>query len=311
MVVTNHLLGGTLSGVFRMNGGFGVDIFFVLSGFLMIHTLNNQKTPITFFISRVRRIYPLYIILSIPLILTSIKIEDYLMIIGNLLLLPGINNPDYHLANSPAWTLVYEMIFYCIFSISLIFSRNKIVTCAIVCIAIISSVITIHGYQRLGWVNLGYILSDPLMLNFAAGCAIAAAYGFTRQITIPKIISVISVVLLMRIALVELSHLERIYKYGIPAMLIIFIAVHTDILNGSIAAIFRKIGDASYSIYLSHTYVAMMFHDMKDLNNNWFVTLYSSQILVIVSVLFGFFVYHSIEKPVDLKLRRITHRLGL
>lgn len=49
MVVTNHFLGGTLSGIFRMNGGFGVDIFFVLSGFLMIHTLNHHKTPFIFF----------------------------------------------------------------------------------------------------------------------------------------------------------------------------------------------------------------------------------------------------------------------
>lgn len=304
MVVTNHFLGGTLSGIFRMNGGFGVDIFFVLSGFLMIHTLNHHKTPFNFFISRVRRIYPLYITLSFPLIITTFMIKDYSTILCNLFLLPGLNNPEYHLANSPAWTLVYEMIFYFIFSISLIFSKNKVVTCILVCTAIISCVATINGYQRMGWVNLGYILSDPLMLNFAAGCAIAAAYGLTKQLTIPKVISVVSILLLMRIALVDLSHLERVYKFGIPAILIIFIAVHTEMLNGNIADALRKIGDASYSIYLSHTYVAMMFHDIKDLNNNWFVTLYSSQLLVVSSILFGIFIYKSIEKPIDDRLRK-------
>lgn len=36
MVVTNHFLGGTVGGIFKYNGGFGVDIFFVISGFLMI-----------------------------------------------------------------------------------------------------------------------------------------------------------------------------------------------------------------------------------------------------------------------------------
>lgn len=304
MVVTNHFLSGTLSGIFRINGGFGVDIFFVLSGFLMIHTLNHNKTPFNFFLSRVRRIYPLYIIMSIPLIITTFKVKEYSIIVGNLLLLPGINNPEYHLANSPAWTLVYEMIFYFIFSISLFFSKNKITTCFIVLFSIIACTITVSGYQRMGWVNLGYILSDPLMLNFSAGCIIAAAFDCTKKITINKIMSLILITLLIRLALIDLSNLERIYKYGIPAVLIIFITVHTESFNGLIAKLLRKIGDASYSIYLSHAYVVIMYHSIKDLNNNWLVNLYSSQLLVIVSVFFGLFIYQSIEKPLYIRLRK-------
>lgn len=303
LVVTNHFLSGTVAGVFRYNGGLGVDIFFVLSGFLMIHTLTHHKTPTNFFLSRVKRIYPLYVILSIPLILSLIPLKESYHFIGNILLLPGFNDPNYKLANSPAWTLVYEMIFYVIFSIALIFSRKKAWACLIVCTTILISVLFTGEHQRFGWVNFGFIMGDSLMLNFAAGCIIALIYEKINNLNLNAMLFIVLSILIFRLALVELDGNLRIIKFGLPAMALIVIAIACSSYNGIFSETLKIIGDASYSIYLSHIYLTFVFHDMKDLNNNWWITLYSSYLFVVASALLGIFIYKSIEKPINNHLK--------
>ncbi|EPN9538703.1 acyltransferase family protein [Cronobacter malonaticus] len=308
MVVTNHFLGGTVGGIFKYNGGFGVDIFFVISGFLMIYTQRDDKNPVSFFTSRVRRIYPLYIILSVPLIFTTFPLERMLAIIGNLLLLPGLNFPNYHMANDPAWTLVYEMIFYAMFSVALIFSRKPVIVCIITCLIIISCLTFVEGQNRLGWVNLGYILTDKLMLNFAAGCVLAIAFKYV-SIRIPFLLGVIIVITMCYLALKLLTPMDRFYKYGMPSIVIVAVALITKTGSGLIYQCFHKIGDASYSIYLSHVYLIILFKEfITTNNNNWFILYYSSFAFVILSVIFGVYVCKIIEKPIDMRLRMIKKR---
>ncbi|EOL8936937.1 acyltransferase family protein [Cronobacter dublinensis] len=308
MVVTNHFLGGTVGGIFKYNGGFGVDIFFVISGFLMIYTQRDDKTPVSFFMSRVRRIYPLYIILSIPLIFITFPLERMLAIVGNLLLLPGLNFPDYHMANDPAWTLVYEMIFYAMFSVALIFSRKPVIVCVITCSIIVLCLTFVEGQKRLGWVNLGYILTDKLMLNFAAGCVLAILFKYVR-FRIPFLLGIVITIGMCYLALKVLTPLDRFYKYGIPAIVIVAVALITKTGSGFIYQFFHKVGDASYSIYLSHVYLIILFKVfISTNNNNWFILYYSSFAFIIFSILFGMYVCKAIEKPIDEKLRMIKKR---
>ncbi|EOI3556395.1 acyltransferase family protein [Cronobacter dublinensis] len=303
MVVTNHFLGGTVGGIFKYNGGFGVDIFFVISGFLMIYTQRDDKNPVSFFVSRVRRIYPLYIILSIPLIFTTFPLERMLAIIGNLLLLPGLNFPNYHMANDPAWTLVYEMIFYAMFSVALIFSRKPVMVCVITCLIIIFCLTFVEGQKRLGWVNLRYILTDKLMLNFAAGCVLAILFKYVK-IRVNFILGLIIIVMLCFLALKILTPLDRFYKYGMPAIAIVAVSLITKSGSGTLYKIFHKIGDASYSIYLSHIYIIILFKKFVEINeNNWFILYYSSFVFICISIIFGLFVCRLIEKPLDNHLR--------
>ncbi len=308
MVVTNHFLSGTYAGIFKLNGGFGVDIFFVLSGFLMIHTLRPEKTPLNFFFSRVRRIYPLYIILSLPLILTTIALKDNYFFIGNILLLPGFGFEKYHMANGPAWTLVYEMIFYSIFTIALIFSKNKIITCAFVCIVIFICVYSISGHARMGWVNIGYILGDALMINFALGCILGCIYPMMKdRISIRFMVFFAIFILICYIALDTLSSYDRFFKFGIPALIIVLLATITQSGSGFVYNIFHKIGDASYSIYLSHIYITFIYHDFVKVNgNNWVISQYSSIAFAVASVIFGLFIHLAIEKTIDSRLRMIN-----
>lgn len=231
-----------------------------------------------------------------------------LAIIGNLLLLPGLNFPNYHMANDPAWTLVYEMIFYAMFSVALIFSRKPVIVCVITCSIIILCLNLVEGQKRLGWVNLGYILTDKLMLNFAAGCVLAILFKYVR-IRIPFLLGFVIVIAMCYLALILLTPLDRFYKYGIPSIVIVAVALITKTGSGLIYQYFHKIGDASYSIYLSHVYLIILFKEfIKTNNNNWFVLYYSSFAFVILSVIFGVYVCKIIEKPIDMRLRMIKKR---
>ncbi|NCH75025.1 acyltransferase family protein [Cronobacter sakazakii] len=84
MVVTNHLWGTVFGGIFKYNGGLGVDIFFVLSGFLMVFTQKETRGPIEFLSGRIFRIYPMYILVSLPLIIMMVEVNNPFKILSNL-----------------------------------------------------------------------------------------------------------------------------------------------------------------------------------------------------------------------------------
>ncbi|NHV88878.1 acyltransferase [Cronobacter dublinensis] len=310
MVVTSHFLSGTVGGIFKYNGGFGVDIFFVISGFLMVYTQRDDKNAVSFLTSRIRRIYPLYIIVSLPLILTTFPLERFLAIAGNFLLLPGLNFPQYHMANDPAWTLVYEMIFYVMFTASLLVTKEPVKVALITCSIIILCLLFVGTHQRLGWVNLGYILSDKLMLNFAAGCILALLFKHIN-IRVNFVIGASLVAVLCYLALNTLTPFDRIYKYGLPAIAIVAIALITKPGKGHIYTFFHKIGDASYSIYLTHIYVIILFKQFVATNHhNWFVLYYSSFCFMTLAVLLGMLICKLIEKPMDSWLKLFFKNLS-
>lgn len=304
MVVTNHFLSNTVQGVFKHNGGLGVDIFFVISGFLMVYTQNESKTAWDFFISRVKRIYPLYIIVSIPLIITTFPLWQLNYIAGNFLLSPGFGSKDYHMANSPAWTLVYEMLFYIMFSISLLIRKDKISACVIVCLMIVIVNSMAGQYPRLGWVDFGYIIGDKLMLDFAAGCIIAVIFS-KIEFKISFFAGLLLTLIIIGVSLYYLTPYERLYRFGAPAILIVCISLISYSGSGLVYSMFHKIGDSSYSIYLSHTYILYLYESFSDKNNNdTSINVYASIVFMAASIAIGIFISNNIEKPIQKYLKK-------
>lgn len=83
-VVLNHLIGaspGSYLFFTRSIGNVGVDLFFVLSGLIMIYTLREEETSWSFLKKRIIRIYPTYFVLSLPIaIISYIKTTQALLI---------------------------------------------------------------------------------------------------------------------------------------------------------------------------------------------------------------------------------------
>ncbi|MCL1675689.1 acyltransferase family protein [Elizabethkingia meningoseptica] len=301
-------------------GEFGVDIFFVLSGFIMcltvkLNTGSNIGNALYFMKKRISRIYPVYIICAIPLLLFVTKaegIKDVYFYIGNLLLLPTFTgDPNYRLVLGPGWSLTYEMFFYVIFSVVLLFSsarKNVLYTIFFILTGIVL-LVNLLGMQgpQLGWVNFSYIIGDFRLLNFASGIICYYLYiYFKERINLHINVSIILLLLISLIAAVLIDiQIPHFVSRGLPAMAIIIIFSLTG--NASLTKpVMQKLvflGDASYSIYLIHFYFTFLkFKALKMAGNHFF----SGEILLntvdftmfISSVIAGCMLYVFIEKPI-------------
>ena len=125
----------SIAGIFMFGGQAGVDFFFVLSGFIIAYVhwgdLDHPERFLIYIRKRVSRIYPAYIIIFMTVYVIAFftpslrnKIPaDILLLSKSLLLLPqnanivgGTGAPVLIVA----WSLQYEMIFYCVFAVGLL-----------------------------------------------------------------------------------------------------------------------------------------------------------------------------------------------
>jgi exopolysaccharide production protein ExoZ len=115
-------------------GAAGVDLFFVISGFVMWQGVAEKpQTPGRFWSRRIRRIVPLYWT-SIGLVVFLVHAfgirplgatDEVVPVIKSMLFIPYFNsNGSMGPVVSPGWTLNYEMFFYAIFGMSLFISAS-------------------------------------------------------------------------------------------------------------------------------------------------------------------------------------------
>jgi exopolysaccharide production protein ExoZ len=95
----------------RAAGHLGVDLFFVLSGFLIFRSLlKSNPTPGTFIRKRVARLLPAHLFVLIVIAAKAFVLNSFIL---NLFLLPGLFK-NMHNYNFVTWSLSWEMLFYLI-----------------------------------------------------------------------------------------------------------------------------------------------------------------------------------------------------
>ena len=155
---------------------FGVDIFFVISGFVMYSAAKSENV-VEFLRRRIVRIVPLYWIATITLFLLSEKrnilsigSDKFLHIAKSLLFIPHWNlgfPSEIWPYLVPGWTLNYEMFFYFIFAVGLAFRKIEgIVSAGILLLVLIGAV-----YCPSGAIASTY--TSPMLLEFLFGIWIA------------------------------------------------------------------------------------------------------------------------------------------
>lgn len=144
----HYFLKGTASwdfavAILRPGGFIGVDLFFLISGFVMIYTTQNSdgsfKYILEFWAKRIVRIAPVYMVLTFFYI-SIWKDSSWLLsptnwyyILKSFLYLPiSTNAPFFGLPNPVGWSLNYEIYFYLIFGFTLLTRRFKILALFIV-----------------------------------------------------------------------------------------------------------------------------------------------------------------------------------
>ena len=269
-------------------GANGVDIFFVISGFVMIYSqINNPKTIVNFYKSRLLRIVPIYWLITFTIIiLFSIFPDifrtfntDFKKSISSLFFISQLVTNEFPIINV-GWTLEWEMLFYLIFGISIYFRKLEKIVLFIFFLMIIIFLIS----------------KNLFFLEFFVGVIIGYIYfKFKINHFIALIILLIGVVSLS-LSIDQSSQIvsyDRFIIWGLPSALIVFGAVNTKPLNNKI---FLYLGNASYSIYLVQVLTIPAFYkaiDLLKINLNNDVL---SIICLLSSVIFGCFFHTFVEK---------------
>jgi peptidoglycan/LPS O-acetylase OafA/YrhL len=305
IVVMNHLLSESFGGVFKYIGGYGVNIFFVISGFIMTYTAIN-KNPVEFIFDRIIRIYPPYLISSFALIVISFFSfhKDLYFIVGNILLLPG-SDDGYRLANPVAWTLVYEIYFYIVFAFVLMMMPTRKYAALVCAMLLCSSVLLIKFlYPFTGKYNslaLHNIVQSYMIIQFAAGCMIGIYYERIAKFNMSQYAFLaLSVILSVAcFALIDLLPESDVSRYDIfYPFSILVVALSLTVRKCSFTKLIY-IGNASYSIYLTHPYFNIALSRMGLLDSKS-ITI----IAVIASIVVGVAFSRMVEIPITKYLKR-------
>lgn len=289
-------------------GAAGVDVFFVISGFIMYYTSftgpRSSPSAVTFLKRRVLRIYPIYWICLgvIVLVYSAGFMKSHSMsltqIIRSVLLWPG----DPLLGVS--WTLSYEMLFYLAFALSLL-SASSFVRRAGAVFAIIAGVIV---GSLLKWDFFG----NPVAIEFCLGMVVAANCDRIKSSNWISILGLLATgalfVASMFIPHKSTSGLDgwsRLLFWGLPSALILiaFLRVPAPSNYVSRAAVF--LGDASYSLYLTHIFVTIGYGWLLKKTGLGVVSQELPALLIIMlAVLVGVATYLAVERPLNTLVRR-------
>lgn len=252
-------------------GQFGVDLFFVISGFVMaysVRAMSGHRDAALFLVRRWWRIAPLLHILATAHILYSWiwgTTFNAARIANCFTILPFMDSPDrYQYALVPAWTLGFEMAFYIL--IAGVLALRLPALWAAVPVVVVS------------------LFGPTLMMEFAFGLF---AYWLWSRGTLPG-----PLLMLAGAALLLLFPLpgDRFVWWGIPALMI-FLAVLSWQPKKARAG--KWLGTISYSLYLSHT---MSFDALAPLLAP-FGPLAMGVLLAVSGIAIAWLVYEAIESP--------------
>jgi len=305
----------TNKGFLENMGAFGVDIFFILSGFIMGHTQKETRDYRSFIIDRIIRIYPPFLLAAFLYTIYAAYYEglNISYILRNYLLSPGVNEASYKIYLYPGWSLVYEMIFYLIFTVSLLFTQTKIkviyLTIFFMSCLLIGSNIFYPSPKRMFWVNLPYMTGDLLLINFMAGCLLSLFYKKIKEIFSKKyfmlsiaIITFISLWINFDISINIRSQLYRLITIGLPSFLLVVMAISSKEINSKTLL---NVGNSSYSIYLFHPYFITFFLIIKSkfLDSSSIMVVILDLVFFIITIASGVAIFTYIEKPLVSKIK--------
>ena len=248
----------------------GVDLFFVISGFIMVYTTQGKNiAPWRFMVRRLERIAPLYwlatlAVAAVALVAPSLLKSTVLSgphIAASLAFVPMLSPAfagTYWPLVIPGWTLNYEMAFYAVFALTLL-ARGA---WRLLALGTVLTGTFLAGLV-LNWKGVLGFYSDSIILIFLLGSLIgylhiSAKLQQSNGRGAFLVLSGISLWLLLQGF--EIGH--RAVRAGLPAALIVMGACLTPALQGRWLRWLARLGDASFSIYLSHIFFLALLRNI-------------------------------------------------
>jgi peptidoglycan/LPS O-acetylase OafA/YrhL len=246
----------------------GVDIFFVISGFIMAFTTRDKAGASDagmFLLRRIVRIYPLYWVwTSVMLLLAAAGLVyrsahfSFAYIASSYLLYPLFTKSTSRPILGQGWTLWFEMLFYLVFACG-VWARVR--RHRLLFLGASFSVLAVAAHLVLIPPGLKYLFSQTLIVEFLFGVLIAEILSRLPKNCdsrwMPNLAICAGIVLLFCTSIVAVTDSTRVVYYGIPSFFIVSGAAMRGTQPAPRWLIY--LGDASYSIYLVHGFSAAVF----------------------------------------------------
>jgi exopolysaccharide production protein ExoZ len=290
---------------FTSVGASGVDIFFVISGFVMAYSTqnfdNNRQLGVQathFLQNRIVRIVPLYWLATLwqargEIINGAITSG----LVGDFFFIPRFLPPDNKFIWPilvPGWTLNYEMFFYAIFGIAMLKGKARYLIMFMVFVTLALLGLFIHSGNA-----LVSFYTSPLPLEFMFGVLLYKLRN-TFMGRLSRNAAVVVLVAGFAVLAIENGFMTRVVADGIPAVFIVGSAI--VVFNNVRLPLLRLLGDASYSIYITHVFAlefAMHLADRLRLNDPTPVNvLLALGLQLMIATIVGVVIHKAVEKPV-------------
>ena len=299
-------------------GSAGVDIFFVVSGFIMVYStadaFGSPNAPSLFLARRVVRLVPLYWIVTTIFVMlmarqsrhTGLPGETWRWIAASyaFLFYPHGDGGDFPLY-AQGWTLNFEMFFYICFAVTLPLKRAiALSTLAIAFVALTTfGLVSDLPWPIDRWANTNII-------EFVLGLGLAEVYARGFQISLPVAVAMAAAgfaIFALTIGSVDAWLPYRGFVWGPPALAVVAAAALYRPRRSSFArTALERLGDASYALYLVHYAFFMLLGDM--VGRLVLVTVippaFYGGLCFFGAIVLAFIVHFYVEQPITRGLNR-------
>jgi len=262
-----HTFGGTSAAPEPFYFGDGVDVFFVISGFIMYYISAGQfgvaHAQRTFLTKRLIRLVPLYWLFTALMVVAVLVVPAALAhngldighVAASFAFVPWLDSTGLtHPVLGLGWTLNYEMFFYLAFSFALWLKPRlglTLLSGVFVAFLAINAWVDPHFVQLRFW-------TDPIILEFLFGLGIAAVlvHGSRPPSWAPPVLMLTGVAaLLLGTLLPGVDGFARPILVGVPAAMFVAGAAFGRFdVQHPVSRFLVLGGDASYALYLSHPF---------------------------------------------------------
>ncbi len=305
-------------------GMIGVDLFFAISGFIMVYVTQavapSAGAAGRFAFARIARIYPVHWVVSGVLFLLWLKAPDMVFsafnqppdILKSFTLWPDQRPP----LLAVGWTLTHEVFFYLVFAISLLFSKRLLLPFLTGWAAV-----TMLGFAA-GFGKTSpetALVFNPLTLEFILGAM--AAWGFIRldgkwstpAISVGLTGFALAILLLVtaKYSMPTTPWLRTLY-FSVPGALLVYGLAGLVDAGRLVPKILVSLGDWSYSLYLTHiltlSLLGKLWHPLA--TPGWLDNVLVLIFFALISILVAALCWRYIEKPLVALAKRGRQRLS-
>jgi peptidoglycan/LPS O-acetylase OafA/YrhL len=289
-------------------GAFGVDLFFVISGFIVCHVASAD--PGQFMLKRIFRVVPLYWLCTLALFGLAIALPQLMgatrgdagELLKSLFFVPFVkSNGNVHPLLYLGWTLNYEMLFYAVFALALVLAPRR---AHAVAVALLLLLFGIGRAVHFDSVPLRF-WTAPIVIEFVFGIA---AYHVWRSGVLARLpalaAAAVAIGAWLLMASLRADDTMRPWLWGLPAT-VIFLATLSLERRWHVPALWLLIGNASYSLYLTHAYVIQALQKKVTPLDSFAPTKEALMALaVLVCCALAVACFRLVERPSNLWLRR-------